>query len=64
MTENPRTRTITWKDPRQLVEPLRRLSGLEFLQKIAAKELPGPPISKLMDFGSRRTSATRRWRSK
>ena len=46
-----RTRTITWEDPRSLAEAGKGLSGLEYLQKIAAGELPRPPIGTLMDFG-------------
>jgi uncharacterized protein (TIGR00369 family) len=45
-----RTRTITWEDPRALTEAGRGLSGLEYLQKIVAGELPRPPISALMNF--------------
>ncbi|HEX8719282.1 MAG TPA: PaaI family thioesterase [Pyrinomonadaceae bacterium] len=46
-----RTRTFTWEDPRALAEAARGLSGLEFLRKVAAGELPRPPISALMNFG-------------
>jgi uncharacterized protein (TIGR00369 family) len=46
-----RARTVSWEDPRALVEAGRGLSGLEYLQKIVAGELPRPPISALMDFG-------------
>ena len=46
-----RTRTFSWEDPRALAEAARGLSGLEFLRKVAAGELPRPPISALMDFG-------------
>ncbi len=46
-----RTRTFTWEDPLSLAEAGRGLSGLEYLQKIIAGELPRPPISALMDFG-------------
>jgi uncharacterized protein (TIGR00369 family) len=46
-----RTRTITWTDPRALAEAGRGLSGLVYLQKIVAGELPRPPISELMNFG-------------
>ena len=46
-----RTRTVTWEDPRSLAEAGKGLSGLEYLQKIAAGELPRPPIGALMDFG-------------
>ena len=51
MSDQPkRSRTIEWEDPKRLLEPLRTLSGLEFLQKLVRRELPGPPISALMDF--------------
>ena len=46
-----RTRTITWEDPRGAAEAGRSMSGLEYLQKIIAGELPRPPISALMNFG-------------
>ena len=49
--EAARTRTITWADPRALAEAGRGLSGLEYLQKIVAGELPPPPIGALMNFG-------------
>ncbi|HEX8176211.1 MAG TPA: PaaI family thioesterase [Pyrinomonadaceae bacterium] len=45
-----RTRTITWEDPRALAEAGRKLSGLEYLQKIVTGELPRPPIGSLMNF--------------
>ncbi|HVF57755.1 MAG TPA: PaaI family thioesterase [Pyrinomonadaceae bacterium] len=45
-----RTRTFSWEDPRALAEAGRNLSGLEYLQKIVAGELPRPPISALMNF--------------
>jgi uncharacterized protein (TIGR00369 family) len=51
MSDKPvRSRTIVWEDPRPILERARGLSGLEFLQKIVRGELPGPPISALMDF--------------
>ena len=46
-----RTRTVTWEDPRAAAEAGRSLSGLEYLQKIVAGELPRPPIGALMNFG-------------
>lgn len=46
-----RTLTVTWEDPVALAEAGRSLSGLEYLQKIVAGELPRPPISALMNFG-------------
>ena len=45
-----RTRTISWEDPRTLTEAGKDLSGLEYLQKIVAGELPRPPIGALMNF--------------
>ena len=45
-----RTRTITWQDPRALANAAAGLSGLEYLQKIVAGELPPPPIGLLLDF--------------
>jgi len=47
---NPRTRTITWEDPRTLAKAAVGLSGMEYLQKIVAGELPPPPIGVLMNF--------------
>ncbi|HEX8000542.1 MAG TPA: PaaI family thioesterase [Pyrinomonadaceae bacterium] len=51
LNKNERTRTFNWEDPRALAEAARGLSGLEYLQKIVAGELPRPPISALMNFG-------------
>lgn len=48
--DSKHTRTITWEDPRPLAEAARALSGLEFLQKIVAGELPPPPLAALMNF--------------
>lgn len=45
-----RTRTVTWEDPRALAEAGRKLSGIEYLKKIVAGELPRPPIGALMNF--------------
>ena len=50
MSDDGRTRTISWEDPRSLAEAGRGLSGLEYLRKIAAGELPRPPIGVLMNF--------------
>src|SRR5712664_2289177 len=47
---NPRTRTISWEDPRKLAKAAVGLSGMEYLQKIVAGELPPPPIGVLMNF--------------
>ncbi|HEX8423347.1 MAG TPA: PaaI family thioesterase [Pyrinomonadaceae bacterium] len=48
--KSERTLTVSWEDPRPLAETGRGLSGLEYLQKIVAGELPRPPISALMNF--------------
>jgi len=48
--ELKRTLTVDWEDPRVLVEAARGLSGLEFLQRIIAGELPPPPIAALLKF--------------
>lgn len=45
-----RTRTISWADPLALAHTGRELSGLEYLQKMIAGELPPPPIAILMNF--------------
>ena len=51
-TKNPeRTLNVSWEDPAALAEAGRGLSGLEYLRKIVAGELPRPPISALMNFG-------------
>jgi uncharacterized protein (TIGR00369 family) len=45
-----RTRTFSWDDPLVTATAAGGLSGLEAIQKIAAGELPPPPIAKLLDF--------------
>ncbi len=49
--EGARTRTVSWEDPRALAEAARGVSGLEFLKRVAAGELPRPPISAVLNFG-------------
>ncbi|HET6853138.1 MAG TPA: PaaI family thioesterase [Pyrinomonadaceae bacterium] len=44
------TRTVNWEDPRRLAEAGRGLSGIEFLRKIVAGELPPPPFASLLNF--------------
>ena len=43
-----RSRTITWRDPIATAGALRDLSGLEAIRRIAAGELPPPPIAELL----------------
>jgi len=45
-----RTRTFSWSDPVEVHQNLRRLSGLEFLRKVATGELPPPPMAQLMNI--------------
>lgn len=46
----PRSRTVTWQDPLALSRAAQGSSGLEFLRRIAAKELPPPPIAETLDY--------------
>jgi uncharacterized protein (TIGR00369 family) len=48
--DSKRERTVNWNDPRLLAEAGRGVSGNEFLQKIVAGDLPGPPIAQLLNF--------------
>jgi uncharacterized protein (TIGR00369 family) len=43
-----RTRLIRWPDPARFAEPIRRLSGLEFMRAALAGELPSPPFAELL----------------
>lgn len=45
-----RTRTYTWQDPLPTAQAGRNLAGLEYLQRLLAGELPGPPIAATMGF--------------
>src|SRR5688500_16281594 len=49
-SESERTVTISWGDPRKLGEAARGLTGMQFLQKIVAGELPPPPMASLLKF--------------
>lgn len=50
-SEETRTRTVHWEDPRVAAQQGQALSGMEYLRKIASGEIPRPPISELLDFG-------------
>jgi uncharacterized protein (TIGR00369 family) len=52
-----RTRTYSWDDPFALSERMAGLSGLELMQRMAAGELPPPPIAQTLGF--RLVEATR-----
>jgi len=43
-----RGRTVHWQDPAPGVAVMPTVSGLEYLQKMIAGELPPPPIASLM----------------
>ena len=46
-----RTRTVSWADPMISAAAVQKgASGIEFLQKIVAGEIPQPPIAVLMGF--------------
>lgn len=50
MTGGERTRTYSWSAPRGLLEHGAGLSGLEAMQRMAAGELPQPPIAATLGF--------------
>ncbi|MGO2024468.1 MULTISPECIES: PaaI family thioesterase [Brevibacterium] len=41
---NTRETTVTWTDPSQGLSLLPTMDGIDFLSKMAAGEIPGPPI--------------------
>jgi len=45
-----RNRSISWEDPHALAAAGRGMSGMEYLQKLMAGELPPPPIAELLNF--------------
>ena len=48
MTE--RTRTYSWEAPHDVLDEVAGLSGLEAMQRMAAGELPQPPIAQTLGF--------------
>lgn len=46
--DGSRTRTVHWEDPNVAAAAGREMSGLAYLQAIAAGELPTPPIAALL----------------
>jgi uncharacterized protein (TIGR00369 family) len=47
---NTRRRTVTWADPMVSAAAARELSGLDFLSRLAAGELPPMPMADLVGF--------------
>jgi uncharacterized protein (TIGR00369 family) len=43
-----RTRTLRWSDPNQFAEPIRRMSGLDFMREFLVGKLPSPPFMELL----------------
>ena len=48
--DGERARTFTWSDPLVTASAAAELPGIEAIRKIAAGELPPPPIASLLDF--------------
>jgi uncharacterized protein (TIGR00369 family) len=46
----PRERTVSWEDPVAAATRGVGLAGIEYLRKIAAGEIPPPPIAVLLGF--------------
>jgi uncharacterized protein (TIGR00369 family) len=44
----PRTRTVSWQDPAFFEEPIRKLSGIEFMRAFLTGDLPPPPFMELL----------------
>lgn len=45
-----RTKVVTWEDPVPHALAGRGMRGIDYLRKIAAGEVPAPPISRLLGF--------------
>lgn len=45
---DPRSRSFRWPDPTRFVEPIRKLSGIEFMRAFLAGELPAPPFMEML----------------
>jgi uncharacterized protein (TIGR00369 family) len=48
LNADERTRTFGWSDPLATATAVRDLSGLDAIRKVAAGELPPPPIASLL----------------
>ncbi|MFD8151284.1 PaaI family thioesterase [Streptomyces sp. NPDC059720] len=45
-----RMRTYQWEDPAILAEAAGRMAGIDFLRLLQEGRLPGPPVSRTVDF--------------
>jgi uncharacterized protein (TIGR00369 family) len=45
-----REKTITWEDPMATAAAGATLPGIDFMRRVAAGEIPAPPIARLMGF--------------
>src|SRR5436190_19796773 len=49
-TQNQRSISISWTDPRELAASARTMAGIDFLRAIRDGRLPGAPIAELLGF--------------
>ena len=47
---DPRTRTVTWRDPAPGLAAAANMTGIEYIRAIFDGRLPPPPIAALMGF--------------
>jgi uncharacterized protein (TIGR00369 family) len=47
---NNRTRTFTWDDPMTIAAGAMGVSGMDFMNRMIAGQIPMPPIAKTMDY--------------
>jgi uncharacterized protein (TIGR00369 family) len=50
MSDEKRTRTITWEDPMAGAKLGATMSGMDYLQAMLAGKIPAPPIAQTLDF--------------
>lgn len=46
----PRSKTVTWHDPRASAQRGRQLAGIDYLRAVRDGDVPGAPISEVMGF--------------
>ncbi|MES2591235.1 MAG: PaaI family thioesterase [Bacteroidota bacterium] len=45
-----RTRTFSWNDPSIGAQQASQMSGMEYIEAMLNKQLPGPPVIETLDF--------------